>query len=410
MRVRHCLCRVGDGVTTEQAARICDACGEDKLVPFADLGDVPVQSGVHWEAHGDAVAAPLARMVPAACPRCAYVRNVAFDPDLLVYDTAMDTSRYFSPTFQRFSAELVENLNERYDLHGKLVLDLGCGQGEFLQELTRVGGARGVGYDARYAGEEGEQGSTTFHSVLAPRGSGLPAYDFFTSRHWFQHLDDPHEFLVDLREQAGGREVFGYVEVPDAAHELASAGWEVAYPQVSYFSAYSLAILFGRAGWTVESTGTLFSGMYRYIEVSANRPRAGGHVAHTGELPSLRARDKQLATLAGFADRHHAERERWRSTIARLDAEGARPVLWGAGSRGVQLLTLADRDLALAGVVDLNPRKWGRFLPVTGHRVDPPSSLTALQPKAVVITNAAYHEEIAKALTELGVAAEILVA
>ncbi|WP_432835880.1 methyltransferase domain-containing protein [Dactylosporangium sp. CA-092794] len=394
----------------ESGHRVCDSCGEDRLVPFADLGEIPVLCGVHWEAHGDAVASPVGRMELAACPRCAYVRNVAFEPGKLVYDTTMDTNLHFSPAFQKFSADLVQSLNERYDLSGKLVLDIGCGQGEFLRELTHASEARGVGYDAMYAGEEGEQGPATFHSSFAPRGSGLPEYDFFTSRHWFEHLDDPYEFLVDLREQAHGREVFGYVEVPDAVYDLATAGWEVIYPHVSYFDAYSLATIFGRAGWTVESTGTLFSGMFRYIEVSANRPRAGGHVAHTGELPSLRARDKQLAAVAGFAERHHAERQRWRDTIARLDAEGARPVLWGAGSRGVQFLTLADRELQLAGVVDLNPRKWGRFLPVTGHRVDPPSTLTALQPKAVVITNPAYKEEIGKSLADLGVTAEILVA
>ncbi|HTJ35959.1 MAG TPA: methyltransferase domain-containing protein [Dactylosporangium sp.] len=392
------------------AHRTCDACGEDKLVPFADLGDIPVLCGVHWEAHGDAVASGVGRMHLAACPRCAYVRNIAFEPDKLVYDTTMDTNLHFSPAFQKFSAELVESLNERYDLGGKLVLDIGCGQGEFLRELTHVSGAAGVGYDAMYAGEVGEQGGVTFHSAFAPRGGGLPRYDFFTSRHWFEHIDDPYEFLVDLREQAQGREVFGYVEVPDAVYDLATAGWEVIYPHVSYFDAYSLATIFGRAGWTVESTGTLFSGMFRYIEVSANRPRAGGHAAHTGELPSLRARDKQLAAIAGFSERHHAERTKWRDTIARLDADGARPVLWGAGSRGVQFLTLADRELALSAVVDLNPRKWGRFLPVTGHRVDPPSTLTTLQPKAVVITNPAYKEEIAKSLADLGVTAEILVA
>jgi 2-polyprenyl-3-methyl-5-hydroxy-6-metoxy-1,4-benzoquinol methylase len=397
-------------VTAHAENRLCDACGEDRLVPFADLGDIPVLCGVHWEAHGDAVASGSGRMHLAACPRCAYVRNIAFEADKLVYDTTMDTNLHFSPAFQKFSAELVESLNERYDLSGKLVLDIGCGQGEFLRELTHVSGARGVGYDAMFAGEVGEHGAVSFHSAFAPRGDGLPPYDFFTSRHWFEHIDDPYEFLVDLREQALGREVFGYVEVPDAVYDLATAGWEVIYPHVSYFDAYSLAAIFARAGWTVESTGTLFSGMFRYIEVSANRPRAGGHVAHTGELPSLRARDKQLAAIAGFNERHHAERKKWRDTIARLDAEGARPVLWGAGSRGVQFLTLADRELALSAVVDLNPRKWGRFLPVTGHRVDPPSTLTTLQPKAVVITNPAYKDEIGKSLADLGVTAEILVA
>jgi 2-polyprenyl-3-methyl-5-hydroxy-6-metoxy-1,4-benzoquinol methylase len=389
---------------------LCDACGDGELVEFADLGEVPVLTGVHWETHGDAVASPVGQMRLAYCPTCAYVRNVAFDPDLMVYDPSMDTSLFYSPTFQQFSRDLVQSLNERYDLRGKQVLDIGCGQGEFLRELCRATGSTGVGYDARYAGEPGNNGATTFHSGRAPRGTGLPKFDFFMSRHWFEHLDDPYDFLVDLREQARGREVFGYLEISDAVYNLGSAGWEVVYPRVSYLGSYSLARIVSRAGWTVESTGSLFSGMYRYIEISANRPRAGGHAAHTAEIPSLRARDKQLAAVEGFADRQRAAREQWRETIQRLDADGAKPVLWGAGMRGVQFLSLADRDLLLHAVIDLNPNKWGQFLPVTGHRVDPPSSLTTLQPRSVIVTNPAYKEEVAKNLADIGVTAEVLIA
>jgi len=85
-------------------------------------------------------------------------------------------------------------------------------------------------------------------------------------------------------------------------------------------------------------------------------------------------------------------------------------VLWGAGSRSVQFLAAVDPQRSLAAVVDVNPRKWGRYLPGAGHRVDPPATLTDLQPRAVVITNPAYQGEIAKSLVELGVDAELLVA
>src|SRR3569833_993704 len=112
---------------------LCAACGEDELVPFADLGEIPVLCGVHWEAHGDAVASPVGRMHLAYCPTCAYVRNIAFDPSILVYVTSMDTNLHHSPAFQRFTAELVTSLSERYDLNGTQVLDIGCGQGEFLR-------------------------------------------------------------------------------------------------------------------------------------------------------------------------------------------------------------------------------------------------------------------------------------
>jgi hypothetical protein len=390
------------------ADRACDACGQATLVPFADLGDIPVLCGVHWPDAEAAAASPVGRMSMAYCPSCAYVRNVAFDPAVIVYDTTMDTNLHHSPAFQAFSAELVEHLGQRYRLSGARILDIGCGQGEFLRELCHSTGSTGIGYDAMYAGPEGADPSgAVFHKGFAPRGSALPEYDLVTSRHWFEHIEDPYDFLVDLREQAAGRPVSGYIEVPDACYDLSTAGWEVIYPHISYFDANSLCRIVARAGWRVEDTGTLFSGMFRFIEFSANQdqPRRG-----TTPLPGAAERDRQLAALSGFAGRHFAERDRWRATIEDLAASGANPVLWGAGSRGVQFLCLADRDVRLAGVVDLNPRKWGRYLPVTAHRVDSPDTLIDVKPQAVIITNPAYKGEIAVHLERLGVQAEVLVA
>jgi len=389
-------------------SRTCDACAEATLAPFADLGDIPVLCGVHWADPEAAEASPVGRMVLAYCPSCAYVRNVAFDPAVMVYDTTMDTNLHHSPAFQAFSADLVKHLADRYPLSGKRVLDVGCGQGEFLRELCHTAGCAGVGYDAMYAGPEGPDASgAEFHSGYAPRGAGLPEFDMVTSRHWFEHIDDPYEFLVDLRQRAGTRPVYGYLEVPDACYDLSTAGWEVIYPHVSYFDAYSLVRIVQRAGWRVEDTGTLFGGMFRFIEMSAN---VDGDRKGTEPVPGPADRARQLAAVATFRERHEAERAAWRQRIGELVERGARPVLWGAGSRGVQFLTFADADQRLAAVVDVNPRKWGRYLPVTAHRVDPPETLSTLKPQAVIITNPSYRNEIAADLKRLGVEAELLTA
>ncbi|WP_033340221.1 class I SAM-dependent methyltransferase [Catenuloplanes japonicus] len=383
--------------------RRCDACGEGELEVFADLGEIPVLCGVHWADRDEAAASPVGQMTLAACAECGYVRNIAFDPAVMVYDTTMDTNLHHSPAFAAFSAELVERLSQRYALRGKRVLDVGCGQGEFLRELCHAGGATGHGFDAMYAGAEGPDPSgAVFHSGYAPRGATLPEYDLFTTRHWFEHIADPFEFLVDLRTRAGDHPVHGYIEVPDAGYDLSTAGWEVIYPHVSYFDAYALTTIVERAGWTVEDSGTFFHGMFRYIEISNRTPETS--------TAATEDRTRTLAAVKGFAKRHHDERDRWEQRIAQLVAEGANPVMWGAGSRGVQFLTLADRTHQLAAVVDVNPRKHGRYLPVTAHRVDAPELLTELKPKAVVITNPAYRTEIAAQLAALGVDAELLIA
>lgn len=372
----------------------------------ADLGRLPVQCGVHWPEQAAALASPAGQVTLAYCPGCGYVRNLAFEPELVVYDATMDMNLHHSPAVQQLTADLIARLAERFPLAGARVLDLGCAQGELLRALCRQAGCTGTGWDPAYTGPSGPDPSgASFHAGFPPRGADLPEYDAFVSRHWLEHLTDPYEFLVELRERLAGRPGYGYVEVPDGGYDLATAGWQVIYPHVSYFDGYALCRIAGRAGWRVEATGTFFSGTLRWIELSAHgagRPAA--------ELPGLAARDRQLAAVRGLAARYRAERDRWRETITRLAEAEARPVLWGAGSRSVQFLAAADPDRQLAAVVDVNPRKWGRYLPGAGHRVDPPERLAELQPRAVVVTNPAYEHEIRKSLSDLGVDAELLLA
>lgn len=390
----------------------CHACAEASLTVFSDLGEFPVDCGNHMATEADATASPVARVVLGYCPSCAYVRNVAFDESLIDPSGPTDMNLQHSAAFRAFTSDVVKDLVGRLSLRGRQVLEVGCAQGEFLRELCETAGCTGVGFDASYLGVEGADPSgATFHRRAAPPARELPSFDLVVSRFVLEHVPEPFELLAALRERAGDRAVAGHFQVPDAGYDLATAGWDVIYPHVSYFGAAALYRMAHRAGWRVEGTGPLFSGLIRHLDVSNDpsvwRSGAGGSPL---EADLALARDKLLGELASFDRRHHAERSRWRSLIEEWSDAGHRPVLWGAGSRGVQLLNLADPDRRLAAVVDMNPAKWGRYLPATGHRVDEPDALRGMGTRVVIITNPVYRDEVARSLSELGVSAEVRVA
>jgi hypothetical protein len=83
--------------------------------------------------------------------------------------------------------------------------------------------------------------------------------------------------------------------------------------------------------------------------------------------------------------------------------------VWGIGSKGVTFLNrVADAGL-ITHAIDLNPRKHGRFVPGTGHRVTPPEALTERPPSTVLLMNGIYESEVAAQLSSLGSAAELVV-
>jgi hypothetical protein len=80
---------------------------------------------------------------------------------------------------------------------------------------------------------------------------------------------------------------------------------------------------------------------------------------------------------------------------------------WGAGAKGVTFCSLADPDCSrLAGVVDVNPAKQGKFLPGTGHPIVPPRAAT--DAAAVLVLNPNYVAEVRATLGRLGSAARVI--
>ena len=84
-------------------------------------------------------------------------------------------------------------------------------------------------------------------------------------------------------------------------------------------------------------------------------------------------------------------------------------LLWGAGAKGAAVCVLVDPQAELvAGLVDINKTKQGRYVPGTGHEIIAPTDPRVLSAKTVVVSNANYRSEIAEALAARGATPELL--
>jgi SAM-dependent methyltransferase len=379
----------------------CRACGEPGLEPFAVSAAVPVNNARVFARREDALAVPAGEIEPAFCPGCGFIGNLRYDGGLVAYSAGYEEQQSYSPTFNAFSDELARGLVARWSLREKRIVEIGCGKGDFLAELCRLGSNFGVGIDPTVAPERvgAEAGGRLrlVRDLYGPRTGALHA-DAVVCRHTLEHVHDVGAFVRTLRRSlaasAGARIFF---EVPDVLRVLnEGAFWDVYYEHCSYFSAGSLARLFRREGFAVDDVRLGFGDQYVLLEARID-PSAAAHAP----LPAEETPEALRAAVESYALRARATIDGWSERVRAARARGERVAVWGSGSKCVAFLSETGLNDGIDAVVDVNPHRQGRYLPTSGIAVGAPESLRALRPDLVVVMNSAYLSEIGAALAAM---------
>src|SRR5574342_844330 len=116
----------------------CPACGESACDVFYELDGAPAHSVLLLETRAAALSYPQGRLALGFCRACGFIWNTAFDPALHEYSARYEAAQAYSATCNAFHGRLAERLVKRYDLHGKDLIEIGCGQGEFLTLLCEL--------------------------------------------------------------------------------------------------------------------------------------------------------------------------------------------------------------------------------------------------------------------------------
>lgn len=394
-------------VDTREKHGSCPNCFSGTLAPFFAVDDIPVHSTINTATPQEAVSFPRGSLRLGFCRDCGFVGNTIYDASLQEYCSNCEESQAFSPTFNAFAKKLAQTWIDRYDIHNKTVLEIGCGKGEFLVLMCDLGNNRGIGIDPSYRPERTPE-------AFKQRVQFIPDYygekfshvtaDVVLCRHTLEHIGRTGEFLRSIRRTIGDRsDTIVLFELPDVTRVLKEgAFWDIYYEHCSYFSPGSLARLFRQSGFDVVELERCYDDQYLLI---------GARPANGPTAPRLPLEDdlQEMQTLVDSAAQKLPETvEYWRKTILDIKARGGKAVVWIALSKAVAFLTTTGVGDAIEYVVDINPFRQNKFMPGTGQPIVPPDFLAKYRPDYVILMNPIYRNEVQKDLDRMGLKSKLL--
>ncbi|MEX2624542.1 MAG: class I SAM-dependent methyltransferase [Acidimicrobiia bacterium] len=371
------------------------------MQPIFEIKGIPLSSLILMDTQEEAKAFPRGDLQLVVCTECGFIFNMSFRPEVVDYTLPYESSQDFSPRFRQFKQELIDHLINSYDIKGKEVLEIGCGDASFLEALCHQADAKGFGIDptfdpTRLSADAAVSGIQDFYNVTHV---DLTA-DLICCRHTLEHVQPVGEF-VDLVRQSAVRTTGSVVffEIPDTDRILEEgAFWDVYYEHCSYFTLPSLANLFRSRGFEVLRLKKGYDDQYLLIDsvVSSPNPDFDKSKVRTVVDRSERFRDAAATAIRGWSD-----------LIAMAADSGRTVALWGASSKAVAFLASVDVEDSISVAVDINPFKQNKYLPGSGLPVIGPETLPTVAPDLVIVMNPIYVPEIRQTLDDLELHPEI---
>ena len=384
---------------------VCRLCNNTSIFDFFQLPPVPTQDGVMLSTKTAALKAPMGRIDLRFCKACGFIRNEGYDPAKISFDD-YDFSNDHSPLFKSFVDQLCDRLIEQYDLRGKTILDIGCGDGVFLKTLCEKGGNTGIGIDPGFDHSKrklsGNENITFIRNYYSEEFNHLKP-DFIACRLVIDLLEDQTAFLKMVRKNLENHpSAIFYVEVPNASYTFEDRIiWNVVYEHGAWYTPLSFAYQFEYCGFEVLNIAPCWNDELLGIEVRSCPIEERVKLPHPSNLKHL----EQI--VEGFNQDFNQLIKQCQDRIGEIQKKKIKTIAWGAGARAVTFFNLFDIIEEVPYIVDININRHGKYLPGSAQEIVAPEFVISYQPELVIITNPTYANEIIGQIETLGINPEI---
>jgi len=380
---------------TRAPAAACPLCGGARLVEVERRVRTPLLQNVGFKTPEAAACAPTGTLDLVACLACGLAWNRAFDETQVAYDGTYENDQTLSPSYREHLHDVARRMVRAVPADEPIdALEIGCGQGHLMVALREAAGGRlrsATGFDPAWRGARGLPPEAGIHARsydaacndLLPRPPNL-----VVARHMLDLVADPTAFLAMARAAIPPeRSPALFIETPSVSWIVDNrAYFDFIYDRRSVFSAAALRCVIERAGFRPRHLSHVFGAQYLLAE-------AGLETAGPQDWAPEPALD-----WAGLATARERFLGHWRGWLAEQRKQG--PVaLWGAAGKGACFAQIADPGrTTIECLIDVNPAKQGRFIPVTAHPVVSPQQAHDRGVRAICVMNPMYRAEIERML------------
>lgn len=390
-------------MTQVSACRICQS---DRLTEILDFGDLTL-TGVFPGSLDESV--PSGRVRLLLCRECGLVQLGDTFPPEEMYGDNYGYRSGLNKSMVSHLERITRSLETRTELApGDTVLDIGANDGTLLRSY-RTPGLQRIGIDptikkfSEYYPPD-ISAVADFFSAKAFNSVTDAKATIVTSIAMFYDLDNPVAFASDIASVLADDGVW-YFEQSYMPWMLRSGAYDtICHEHLEYYSLTTIKHILDRAGLVLidAATNAVNGGS---ISVTAGKAGVAGHE------PSVYARwllaqeesDRVHApeSWVEFRQKVHSRQEDLRSLLTQLTDSGAVVMALGASTKGNVLMMTTPVGIDLVSKVgDVNPYKYGRFLPGTGIPIVSQEEVLADKPDYLLILPWHFRETFMVSLEE----------
>lgn len=330
------------------------------------IGNMPARAQRFWEGDTNGIDLSLCQ-----CPMCGLIQ---FDCEPVEYYKEVIRAGGLSSTMKDLRQAQYSRFIELCDLKGKSIIEVGCGQGEFLEVFEGFPVvACGIEYNedlVQRAKKKGLHISKNFAENENTILSGAP-YDAFTSFNFLEHQPNPNGMLQAIYENLTEDGV-GLITVPSFEYIMDNDGfYELIRDHLAYYTFETLEFLLNKNGFLVLEREMVNRDTLSVI-VKKRRKLNVDNLKCNHERVSIQVNDYVNSYIK----------------------DGKQVALWGASHQGFTIASTTNLKEKVSYIIDSADFKQGKLSPASQLPIVAPDYYYENPVDAIIIVAPGYTKEI----------------